>query len=278
MLRLDLKIREIQQKMNEARLTAMKKECLRTLLDMYKRANAGHIGASLSCLDTLVYLFFSKMGKEDRFILSKGHAAAALYTVLAKSGRIPESMLDTYYRDGTHLAAHPPCSNKIEDISFGTGSLGHGLSLAAGMALSTRYTGKKMKVYCVVSEGDCNEGSTWEAALFAAQHKLSNLTVIVDNNGLQGFGSSEDVIDLEPLAGKWKSFNFETVTAKNGNDFRSLDKAFGELASRKGSKPRCIIAKTVKGHGVSFMSNKMEWHYLPMNDEQYLRAKKDLGL
>lgn len=264
--------------MTLTKLKNVKKECLKTLLGLYKRANAGHIGAGLSCLDILIYLFFVKMGKDDKFILSKGHAAAALYTVLAKSGRMPESALDSYYKDGTYLAAHPPCSNKVDGISFGTGSLGHGLSLSAGLAFSTRFTKKKMKAYCVLSEGDCNEGSTWEAALFAAHHNLNNLTVIVDNNGLQGFGASDEVMDLEPLVGKWKSFNFETVVAKDGNDFASLEKAFGELAARKSKKPGCIIAKTTKGHGVSFMKNKMEWHYLPMTDEQYERAKKDLGL
>jgi transketolase len=264
--------------MTIAKLEAVKKDALKTMLGLYKRANAGHIGAGLSCLDILIYLFFVKMGKNDKFILSKGHAAAALYTVLAKSGRIPESMLDSYYKDGTYLAAHPPCSNKIESISFGTGSLGHGLSLAAGMALSSRYTGKKMQVYCVLSEGDCNEGSTWEAALFAAHHKLTNLTVIIDNNGLQGFGKSDEVMNLEPLLDKWKAFNFETIVAKNGNDFGSLAKTFKALGERKSAKPKCIIAKTTKGNGVSFMKNKMEWHYLPMDDGQYDRAREDLGL
>lgn len=264
--------------MTETKLQNIKKDSLKTLLGLYKRANAGHIGAGLSCLDIMIYLFFVKMAKEDKFILSKGHAAAALYTVLAKSGRIPESVLDTYYKDGTHLAAHPPCSNTVEGICFGTGSLGHGLSLASGLALSTRFTKNKMKVYCVLSEGDCNEGSTWEAALFAAQNKLDNLTVIVDNNGLQGFGKSKEVMDLEPLAGKWKAFNFETVVAKNGNDFGSLARSFKELSSRKSRKPKCIIAKTTKGSGVSYMENKMEWHYLPMSDEQYITALKDLDL
>jgi transketolase len=264
--------------MTVPKLEAVKKDCLKTLLGLYKKANAGHIGAGLSCLDILVYLFFVKMRKDDKFILSKGHAAAALYTVLAKSGRIPESMLDSYYQEGTSLAAHPPCSGKVEGISFGTGSLGHGLSLASGMALSSRFTKNRMKAYCVLSEGDCNEGSTWEAALFAAHHKLDNLTIIVDNNGLQGFGSSEQVMNLEPLIGKWKAFNFEVVVARDGNDFTSLEKAFRELAARKSKKPGCVIAKTTKGHGVSFMKDKMEWHYLPMNDEQYERAKEDLGL
>jgi len=255
-------------------LKKIKKECLKTMLGMYRKANAGHIGASLSCLDILIYLFFSKMEGNDRFILSKGHAAAALYTVLAKAGKIPEAMLDTYYRDATLLAAHPPCSGNIEAIPFGTGSLGHGLSLASGLAYSGRFTGKVFNVYCVVSDGDLNEGSTWEAALFAAQHKLSNLTVIVDNNGLQGFGKSSEVLNMEPLEDKFRAFGFDTAVAANGNDFESLDLAFKNLSGSSG-RPGCVIAKTVKGSGVSFMENSMAWHYLPMTEEQYKKALQE---
>lgn len=258
------------------KLYKIKSECVKTLLGLYKKAGAGHIGASLSCLDILIYLFFHKMKKEDKFILSKGHAAAALYTVLAKAGIIPEEQLETFYADGTLLAAHPPCSGKISAIPFGTGSLGHGLSLASGMALSTGFTGEKFDVYCVLSEGDLNEGSTWEAALFAAHNKLANLTVIIDNNGLQGFGKSGEVLGLEPLGDKLRSFGFTVSTAANGNNFENLDTAFKENTAVK-SGPVCVIAKTVKGSGVSFMENKMEWHYLPMSDEQYKKALDDTG-
>lgn len=245
---------------------------------MYKTANAGHIGASLSCLDILLYLFMKKMKPADKFILSKGHAAAALYAVLAASGRIPKAMLDTYYRDATLLAAHPPCSGAIADIPFGTGSLGHGLPLAVGLAFSQRFTGKKFHVYCVVSDGDCNEGSTWEAALFAAQHKLSNLTVIMDNNGLQGFGTTKEVIGSEPIISKWKDFNFNVAEAKDGNDFASLEAALKKVQGVKSQSPKCVVARTVKGNGISYMENKMEWHYLPMNDAQYAQALRELGL
>jgi transketolase len=245
---------------------------------MYKKANAGHIGTSLSCLDILLYLFLYKMTPVDKFILSKGHAAAGLYAVLAEAGRIDKSLLDTFYKDGTNLAAHPPCNGAIKDIPFGTGSLGHGLSLAAGMAFSTKFSKKKFKVYCVISDGDCNEGSTWEAALFAAQHKLDNLIVIVDKNNLQGFGKTKDVINLDPLYKKWEAFNFDVVTASNGNDFLSLEKAFNKMKLKKSKKPKCIVANTTKGSGVSFMENKMEWHYLPMNDKQYKKALKENGL
>ena len=245
---------------------------------MYKKANAGHIGTSLSCLDILLYLFLRKMKPQDKFVLSKGHAAAGLYAVLAEAGRIDKALLDTFYKDGTSLAAHPPCNGAIKDIPFGTGSLGHGLSLAAGMAFSTRFSKKKFKVYCVISDGDCNEGSTWEAALFAAQQKLDNLIVIVDKNNLQGFGKTKDVINLDPLDKKWEAFNFDVVSASDGNDFLSIERAFNKMKLKKSKQPKCIVAHTTKGSGVSYMENKMEWHYLPMSDGQYKQALKENGL
>jgi len=257
-------------------LNKIKNDCLKTILAMHKKANAGHIGSSLSCLDILVYTFFNKLKPEDKFILSKGHAATTLYAVLARAGMIPAEALKSFHKDGTLLAAHPPCTNKINGIMFGTGSLGHGLSLAAGIALSAKFTKKKFKVYCVLSDGDCNEGSTWEAALFAAQHKLNNLIVIIDNNGIQGFGRTKDVLDLEPLDQKWRAFNFDVAIAKNGNDMKSLGNAYSKIGRKGSDKPKCIIARTIKGCGVPFMEDKMEWHYLPMDDEQYETAIKGI--
>jgi len=207
------------------------------------------------------------MQSKDVLILSKGHAAGALYTVLKESGRLPEVELDTFYRDGTLLAAHPPCSGMIDSIPFGTGSLGHGLGLATGTVLSQRFTGSKFHTYVILSDGDCNEGSTWEAALFAAHHQLVNLTVIIDLNGLQGIGYTKDIVNLEPVADKWRSFGFTVAVAENGNNFDDLARAYTALANAPG--PRCLVARTTKGHGISYMQDKMEWHYLPMNDEQY---------
>jgi transketolase len=253
-------------------LPALRKEAARTLLGLYKRANAGHIGASLSCLEILLDLYARRCGPDDQVILSKGHAAGALYTVQALTGRLDPALLDTFYRDGTVLAAHPPCGRQLPSIPFGTGSLGHGLSLAAGIALAGRFTGRKGQVYCVVSDGDCNEGSTWEAALFAAHHKLDTLTVVVDRNHLQGFGSTEEVNELEPFADKWRDFGFDVAVAARGNDFASLDQAHARLGR---GRPRCVVAETVKGHGVSFMEGQMQWHYLPMNDAQYAQALAD---
>jgi transketolase len=251
-------------------LAAHRAGCAIQLLKLYKTANAGHIGSSLSCLEIMVELCFERMGPDDLLLLSKGHAAGALYVTLSLSGRLPETPLDTFYKEGTWLAAHPPCSRPISAIPFGTGSLGHGLSLASGIVFSQRFTGKDFQVYAVLSDGDCNEGSTWEAALFAAQHKLKNLTVVVDLNGVQGFGYTKDVLNLEPILDKWRSFGFAVTVAKDGNDFASLARAYKDVETA--DQPRCIIAKTVKGHGVSFMENRMEWHYLPMKDDQYACA------
>jgi transketolase len=255
-------------------LNQQRQACAETLLGLYHRAHAGHIGASLSCLEILVDLCFGRMRPEDKLLLSKGHAAAALYTVLAKSGRLDEAELETYYQDHTRLAAHPPCSGEIPAIPFGTGSLGHGLSLSAGLAFSQKFTGKSFEVFCVVSDGDCNEGSTWEAAMFAAHQKLKNLTVIMDANCVQGFGTTREVCNLDPLEDKWRAFGFETQVAGNGNAFEDLAAAFGRFSPQPAG-PRCLIARTVKGHGVSYMENKMEWHYLPMNDEQYQQALQE---
>jgi transketolase len=257
-------------------LKQIRKDSLRVIIDIYKRADAGHIGASLSCLDILVYLYFEFMNSDDRFILSKGHAALGLYVVNAKKGLIDDALLNTFYNNGTLLAAHPPCNKGIPSIPFGTGSLGHGLSLATGFAFSNCFTKKTNRVFCILSDGDCDEGSTWEAALFASQHKLNNLFVIIDNNKLQGFGKSVDVINLEPLSDKWKSFNFDVVIAERGNDFESLNSSFKEVDNMSTNNPKCIIAKTVKGNGISFMENKLEWHYLPLTDELYSTAISEI--
>lgn len=255
-------------------LLEIRRRCAATMLELYKRANAGHIGTSLSCLEILIDLCFHRMEGDDVLVLSKGHAAAALYTTLSLSGRLPEADLSTFYKEGTLLAAHPPCSGKIRAIPFGTGSLGHGLGLACGLALSQRFTGNPLRVFAVLSDGDCNEGSTWEAVLFAAHQKLSSLTVVVDLNGIQGIGHTRDVLNLEPIVDKWRAFGFAVAIADDGNDFFSLDRAYDSVKSSDG--PRCIIARTVKGHGVSYMENRVEWHYLPMQDEQYAQALSEL--
>lgn len=263
--------------MDLIRLRKIKKDCAKEILAQYKRVNAGHIGSSLSCLDILVYLYFNYMNHEDKFILSKGHAALSLYVVLANAGIIDKKLLETFYSNGTLLAAHPPCNRNLKGVYFGTGSLGHGLSLATGFALSNKFTNKTNRVFCLLSDGECDEGSTWEAALFAAHHKLRNLFVIIDNNNLQGFGKTGEVLGLEPLIDKWKSFNFDVAIANNGNDFNSIDDSFNFPDNRNSDRPKCIIAKTIKGNGVSYMENKLEWHYLPMSDDQYSQALDEIA-
>ena len=251
-------------------LEQLRADCAVKLLNMYRRANAGHIGASLSCLEILLYVFARKMGVDDKFLLSKGHAAGALYVVLDAMDRLDGQSLESFYKEDTLLAAHPPCGGSLKTVPFGTGSLGHGLSLATGLAFARRYTQKDFNVYTVLSEGDCNEGSTWEAALFAGHHALENLVVIVDANGLQGLGRSDDIMKLNPLEAKWREFGFETVVCDHGNNLEALAASFARLGAE--AKPKCIVAKTIKGHGVSFMQNEMSWHYLPMSATQFDQA------
>lgn len=283
------------------KLQALRKQAQSRLLALYKKANAGHIGSSLSCLDLLLYLFHRRMDRAsrpnkrpDELILSKGHAAGALYVALAQSGNLDPELLDTFYQDGSLLAAHTPCSRKFEAIPFGTGSLGHGLSLATGIALAQKYVTaepeRRKQVYAILSDGDCNEGSTWEAVLFAGHHKLSNLVVIVDANGLQGLGPTREILDLEPFLDKWKAFRFDTYLLEDGNDFAQIEAVFKQIdarASRPPSKegdatdfnnaPVCIVARTTKGAGISYMENRFEWHYLPMTDAEYAQALEEVN-
>ena len=239
---------------------------------MYMTARAGHIGCSLSCAEILVFLKFAWMEKDDALILSKGHAAAALYAVLAEEGVLSEEEIGSFYKNGTLLPAHPPV-NRIPGIPFATGSLGHGLSLSAGMALGSRMKGEARRFFCVTSDGELDEGSVWEAALFIAHRKLSHVIWLIDRNRIQGIGRTEDVLALEPLDAKLSAFGFHVVRA-DGHDFRSLAAARDEctrlLAGE--SRPAAIICSTIKGHGISFMQDTVDSHYLPMTDAQYQQA------
>ena len=253
--------------MQTAELKLAAKAIRKKLLDMHYAVKSSHLGTAFSEVDILTYLFGTFLKPTDRFILSKGHGASGAYATLDHFGKMPKGMIDTYYKDGTKLAAHPsPLA--LEHMPVATGSLGHGLSVAAGMAFGSRLAHTQKQVACLISDGELNEGSIWEAALFAGHHKLSNLTVIVDFNGLQGFGKTSEVLEPEPVVQKWESFGFETVRI-DGHDFDELHKSF--VQARR-VKPLCIIADTVKGKGVSFMENTLEWHYLNMNEEQYKKA------
>jgi len=244
---------------------------------MYKKANAGHIGSSLSCAELLVFLKFAWMQNDDTFILSKGHAAAALYSLLAEVNVLSPSQIDSYYEDGTQLPALPPV-NAIKEIPFATGSLGHGLSLCAGMALGAHLKRNDRRFFCLTSDGELNEGSTWEAALFLAHRKMTNVVWLIDRNQIQGIGRTEEVLALEPLEAKLRAFGFHVIAA-NGHDLASLLSARDESdrAMAAPDKPVAILAETIKGNGIRYMADTVDSHYLPMDDAQYAQALADLA-
>jgi transketolase len=244
-------------------------------LAMYKSAHAGHIGCSLSCAEIITFLKFGWMRPEDTFILSKGHAAAALYSVLAEEGVLSEQDIASYYANGTLLAAHPP-ARSVKQIPFATGSLGHGLSLAAGVGLAMKLKRESHNVFCLTSDGELDEGSTWEAAMFIAHHRLANVMWCIDRNKIQGIGRTEDVMRLEPLRGKLEAFGFHVVDA-DGHDFSALTAARDECERvRASGEPCVVICHTTKGNGVDFMEDTVDWHYLPMNDDHYARAQASI--
>jgi transketolase len=238
------------------------------LLRMHFESGVGHIGGNLSALDTMLVLFHEHLREGDQFILSKGHAAGALYTALWSTGRLTEADLGTFHRDGTLLAGHPPAKG-IAGISFATGSLGHGLALAAGTALAMRLKASGGTVVCMTSDGEWQEGSTWEALIFASHHKLTNLTVLVDHNGLQGFGSTHEVASMSPLWDRLSGFDVEVMVI-DGHELDAIRAAMDAPSSRL----RIVVLKTVKGRGVAFMENRMEWHYLPLSQEQFEQATR----
>ena len=233
------------------------------LIKMYKKANAGHVGCSLSCLEIMVFVKFELMKADDEIILSKGHAAALLYSVLAEAGIISEKEIESFYQNGTYLSAHPPV-NKIKGIPFATGSLGHGLSIAAGLGLANKLKKSDKKIFCITSDGELNEGSTWEAALFIAHHNLKNVVWLIDRNYLQGFGRTEETIKLDPLDKKIESFGFQVAVA-DGHNFDSLGKAVAEFGNEK---PLAIICNTVKGKLLA-LENTVDCHYLPLTEEDF---------
>lgn len=234
-------------------------------LKMYKAANAGHVGASLSCAEILTFVAFAWMRDEDEVLLSKGHAAAALYSTLAERGLITEKDIETFYCDGTYLAAHPP-PNRLKGIPFATGSLGHGLSLAAGLALASRYKKSGKRAFCVSSDGELDEGSLWEAASFIIHHSLTNVIWLIDRNNLQGFGRTEEVVKLEPLTERLTLLGFTAVEC-DGHDFASLGQ--GKMMLERSSQPGVLICSTIKGRGWKPYEDTVDSHYLPMKDEQY---------
>ena len=243
----------------------MRKVKLR-LLKMHFESGVGHIGGNLSALDLLFCLYHRILRKEDTFVLSKGHAAGAWYTVLWSVGALTDEDLRTFHKDGTRLSGHPPPFG-IPEILFATGSLGHGLGLAAGTALGKRLMSQPGRVFCLMSDGEWNEGSCWESLIFASHQALDNLVIIVDSNGLQGFGPTAEIADLGLIAGKFREFGVKTVEI-DGHSPTEICRALTSPAPGL----LAVVAHTTKGRGVSFMEDKFEWHYLPMTESQYEQA------
>jgi transketolase len=247
-------------------------------LMMTSRANASHIGSALSAVDVMAMLYGKVMRydparpdwpERDRFILSKGHACSALYATLAECDFFERDWLDSYCQDGARLAGHATHTS-APGVEVSTGSLGHGLSLGAGIALTAKRDGHAYRVFVVLSDGECDEGSVWEAALFASHHRLDNLTVVVDYNKIQSLGRVKEVIDLDPLVDKWRAFGWGAVEL-DGHDLGALDRAFSGLPFEAG-RPSCIVAHTVKGKGVSYMEDKLRWHYSAPKGEELTQA------
>jgi transketolase len=250
------------------------------VLAQSKRAHVGHIGSALCIADLIAALYSGilhipspREPERDRFILSKGHAALALYAALHLRGWVSQKELDSYCGDGSLLGVHP--ERGLNGVDFSTGSLGQGLSVGAGAALAARLQGSPRRVFVLVSDAECNEGSLWEAAMFAAHHDLSNLIALVDLNGQQALGYTSQVLDLSPLAERWQSFGWN-VHEVDGHDREQMMTLLGSLSTNFGP-PHVILAKTVFGKGVSYMEGQIKWHYLPMSDEEYARARDEVN-
>lgn len=249
-------------------------DAYRELLSLHYTSRSGHLGSALSCLDCVGTLYSYVLNKGDQFILSKGHAATSLYVILKMNNVLSEADYKTFHTDGTLLAAHPAANPQL-DIDFSTGSLGHGLALASGLALGNKMKQRKNRVYCLMSDGECNEGSVWEAAQFAVAKNLNNLTVMIDRNRLQAFGKTKDILGDGAALDKWKSFGF-TTSVVDGHDVMGMKKALIKCVDSKRQRPQAIILNTVKGKGVSFMQNTIEWHYAVMDEAQYKKALLDI--
>lgn len=268
-----------------ATLQATARDLRARIIETSSKTGTPHLGSCLSCVDILTVLYFAVLridpanprdAARDRFILSKGHGAPALFQVLAKRGFYPEAMLDTYGQDGGVFAEHPPTPDHLAGIEAATGSLGHGLPLGLGMALAGRIQQRAYNVYAVLSDGECNEGSVWEAAMLAAAQRVSNLCIIIDFNKWQATGRSREVMALDPLADKWRAFGWNAIEV-DGHDMTALLNALQQHPAKDG-RPTAIIAHTVKGKGVSFMEDDNNWHYRIPTADEVIKARQELGV
>ena len=264
------------------RLQDLARELRLTVIDVMAWSGGAHVGGSLSIIDILTILYFKylkidpanpKWEDRDRFILSKGHAAAGYIPVLAKRGYFPEETLKTFNHFGSPFAMHPDC-NKVIGCDASAGSLGHGLSMAVGLGLGARYLKKDWKTVCLMGDGECGEGSIWEAAMSAAHFKLGNVIGIVDRNRLMIDGKTEDVMALEPFADKWRAFGWDVVEI-DGHDFDQLDEALSHAWAAT-DQPVLIMANTIKGKGVDFMENNVVYHYASADSELCAKAKASI--
>ena len=258
------------------------KSVRKSAVTMAYEAGSSHVGTALSMIDILTVLYFKFLNinpkepyKEDRdiFILSKGHGASGLYSVLAERGFFDKSLLGQYDKDGSKLGGHPK-KNSVPGIEASTGSLGHGLPIACGIALSSKHSDIKRKIVVLMGDGECNEGAVWEAAMFAASRKLDNLIAIVDHNKLQGLGRVQEITGLTPLKEKWEAFGWNVLVI-DGHNYGEIERSL-ETASLAFDIPTVILANTVKGKGISFMEDKLEWHYRSPNEELWNKALKEL--
>jgi len=255
----------------------------RHVVRMCSAGGSSHVGSCLSIADIIALLYGEVLRidpadpswpERDRFILSKGHAGACVYAALAERGFFPKAQLERHYHNGSNLSGH--VSHKgVPGVELSTGSLGHGLGIGAGMAMQLRRTAGEQRVYVLLSDGECDEGSVWEAALFAAHQKLSNLCAVIDHNKLQSLARVEDTIGLEPFADKWRAFGWN-VERIDGHDHPALRRAFA-AAAEAADRPTCILADTIKGRGVSFMENQVLWHYRSPQGEELATALRELG-
>jgi transketolase len=284
-------VKAAEAKAAEAKAAIDPKEMRRIILQQSRRANVGHIGSCLCVVEILSALYSNVLRGEgpddperDRFVLSKGHAGLALYAALALRGWLPQGQLETFCGENTLLGVHP--ESAISGIDFSTGSLGQGLSMAVGAALAARMQGSSRRVFCLLSDAECNEGSVWEAAMLAAQHRLSNLRVVIDFNGQQALNLTRDVIDQSNLAERWQTFDWQTSTI-DGHSVPNLERQLNDVDC---DRPKVILAKTIFGKGVSYMEQgipvsqnhlpiqPVNWHYLPMSDQEYSMAIEQLGV
>jgi transketolase len=255
----------------------LSRQIRRGILAESKRANVGHIGSALSIVDLLAVLYGGVLDagsatdpERDRFVLSKGHAALALYSTLHATGRLSDGELASFCVDGSAVATHP--EHIVSWIDFSTGSLGLGLSLAVGAGLAARIQGSRRRAFVLLSDAECNEGSVWEAVMLAAHHRLGNVIALVDVNGQQALGYTREVLDLAPLSSRWEAFGWD-VHEVDGHDIDALNGTLGNLTT---ARPHVILAQTTFGKGVSYMESTIAWHYLPMSDEQYAQAMSEL--